>query len=104
MRRILVLAAALIVTPALATEVSIKMEDAAQNVMLQLPSLLDQCVSGLTLRGDATVCKGVANVLNALSNDTRAAQAAAKAAADAKTAAEAKAAEEAKKDKPAEQN
>lgn len=116
MRKIIVTLAlhALLVssTAASATEVSLKLDDGAQNAVAQLPSLLDQCVSSIMLRGDSTVCKSVSNFLISLANETRsvavkaaadAKVAADKAAADAKVAADAKAAEDAKKaaDKPA---
>jgi hypothetical protein len=84
------LAAVLITTPATATEVSLKLDDGAQNAVSQLPTLLDQCVSGVTVHGDATVCRTVSNFLAALGNEVKSAQAAAaKAAADKAAADEA---------------
>jgi hypothetical protein len=73
-----------------ATEVSLKLDDNAQNAVGQLPALLDQCVSGVTVHGDAAVCRTVSNFLVALGNEVRTAQAtAAKIAADEKAKAEA---------------
>jgi hypothetical protein len=93
MRTILAFAlAASLTTAASAAEVSIKLDDAAQNAVGQLPTLLDQCVSGVMLRGDSTVCKSISNFLIALNNETR--TAAAKAVADAKAADDAKKAAE----------
>jgi hypothetical protein len=73
-----------------AGEVSLKFEDSAQSAILQLPGQLDNCVAGLTIRGDATGCRAVSNFLTAIGNEIRTAQsAAAKAAADKAVADEA---------------
>jgi hypothetical protein len=78
-----VAAVALLSSPVRAAEVSIKLDDGAQNAVAQLPALLDSCVAGLTLRGDGAVCRSVAAFLVALGNEVKSAQAsAAKAAAD----------------------
>ena len=97
-------AAALASSPVRAAEVAIKLDDGAQNAVAQLPALLDSCVAGLTIRGDAAVCRSVANFLVALGNEVKSAQAAAaKAVADdaAKKAAADKAASDAAAPTPA---
>jgi hypothetical protein len=63
-------------------EIAIRLDDGAQNAVAQLPSLLDSCVAGLTLRGDAAVCRSVANFLVALGNEVKSAQTVASKAAD----------------------
>lgn len=102
-----VAAVALLSSPVRAAEVTIKLDDGAQNAVAQLPALLDSCVAGLTLRGDGAVCRSVANFLVALGNEVKSAQAiAAKAAADdaaAKKAIADKAASDAKASDPAPQ-
>lgn len=70
-----------------AADVQITFDDKSQQVSFQLPALLDQCVSGMTLRADATACRSVSSALTALASMVSQAQ---KAAAD-KAAAEAKA-------------
>lgn len=99
------IAALALLSPVRAAEVAIKLDDGAQSAVAQLPALLDSCVAGLTIRGDAAVCRSVANFLVALGNEVKSAQAiAAKAAADdaaKKAAADAKAADPAN---PAPQN
>lgn len=83
-------AAVLLLSPAHAGEVSVKLDDSGQNAVGQLPTLLDQCVAGLTIRGDGSVCRTVGALLVGLVNEMRTAQtAAAKAAADKATADEA---------------
>lgn len=106
MRLIVAAAAAALLIPAaaIAGEISVKLDDAAQNAVAQLPALLDQCVAGITMRGDPAVCRSVSNFLVALGNETRTA---AKAAADEAAADKAAADEAAKKaatDKPADAN
>jgi hypothetical protein len=76
-------AAMLLPITARAGEVQLKLDDAAQNAVAQLPALLDQCVSGVAMRGDTSICRNVANFLVALGNEVKVQQAAvAKAAAD----------------------
>jgi hypothetical protein len=77
--------AAALLSQADASEVSLKLDDSAQNALAQLPTLLDSCVAGLTIRGDGSVCRSVGALLVGLGNEVRNAQAAAaaKAAADA---------------------
>ncbi len=103
MRTIAALALAISLSfSATAAEVSVKLDDSAQSAVAQLPGLLDQCVSGVMLRGDATICKSISNFLLAFVNETKTAQAAtaAKAAVDTRAADEARKASE----KPAESN
>ena len=98
-----VAAAALASSSVRAAELAIKLDDGAQNAVAQLPALLDSCVAGLTIRGDAAVCRSVANFLVALGNEVKSAQSlAAKAVADKAAADEA--AKKAASDKPADQN
>jgi hypothetical protein len=101
MRKMTVAALALsLASPASSAEILIKLDDGAQNAVVQLPALLDQCVSGVMLRGDATTCKGLSNFLVLLGNVTKNSQAAAaKSEAEAKAVAD-KAAEDAKKAAP----
>jgi hypothetical protein len=80
---IAVLTAALIAGPVQAADVSVKLADGTQGAIIQLPSVFDQCIAGLTLRGDAAVCKNIASFLVGMSNEVKSAQAeAAKAIAD----------------------
>lgn len=82
-----VIAAALIaasVVAAKADEVSIKLGDAAQSAVGQLPAILDQCVSGVMVRGDAAQCKVLSGFLTGLGNEVKVSQAAAKKAAEEK--------------------
>ena len=74
-----------------AAEISLKLDDGAQNAVSQLPALLDQCVSGVMVHGDAAVCRTVSNFLAALGSEVKSAQAAAakKAASDKAAADEA---------------
>jgi len=72
-----------------ADEVSLKIDDGGQAAVMQMPALLDSCVAGVMMRGDAMVCKGVSNFLTAFGNDVKRAQAAAKAASDKAAADEA---------------
>jgi hypothetical protein len=75
--------AAALSSPTCAADVSLKLDDSAQSAVAQLPALLDQCVAGVTIRGDGSVCRSVSSFLVALGNEVRTAQAAAaKAAAD----------------------
>jgi hypothetical protein len=77
--------AALIVmsAPARAADVSVKLSSDTQNAIVQLPAVLDQCVAGLTMRGDASVCKSISAFLVGMGNEVKAEAAAAdKAAAD----------------------
>jgi hypothetical protein len=46
--------------PAMAAEVTVKISDVDQQAFGNLPVAVDQCVAGLTLRGDAQVCKLIA--------------------------------------------
>lgn len=73
----------LVLTPARAAEVSIAFDDNAQQSAFQLPVLLDQCVAGVTMRSDASVCKSVAGALNGLAIMVKTAQAKAAEKADA---------------------
>jgi hypothetical protein len=107
--RIVALTAALslISAASMAGEVSLKLDDSAQSAIGQLPALLDQCVAGITVHGDASVCRNVSNFLTALTNEVRATQAkkASEAAAETRKAADEKAPEKAQdkpKDAPAE--
>jgi hypothetical protein len=76
------------IVPAKAADVSVKLADGTQNAIIQLPAVFDQCVAGLTIRGDASVCKNLATFLVGMSNEVKSAQAeaVAKAAADKATA------------------
>lgn len=58
-----------------AKEISVKLDDNGQNAVASLPSVLDQCVAGMTLRSDAASCRLLASFLAALSNDAKAAAA-----------------------------
>jgi hypothetical protein len=99
----LALAAALIAAatapiPASAAEITFKLDDSTQNAVLQLPALLDQCVAGVTMRGDATVCKSISTFLQSVGVEIRKEQIA-RAAADKAAADEAAKAKEKDKDK-----
>lgn len=77
--------AALVVlsSPVRAGEITLKLDDNAQNAVGQLPGLLDQCVAGVTMRADASVCRSVSTFLTAMVNEVKTTQAASeKAAAD----------------------
>lgn len=88
MRRILLGAvASLACSMALARDVSITLPDTAQQATRNLPAALDQCIAGMTLRGDSSVCKTVSNFLGVLASEVGTAQA--KADADDKAKAEA---------------
>lgn len=97
--RIIVAVAAvalLAASPVRAADVSLKLAEGTQSAIVQLPGVFDQCVAGITIHGDATVCKSVAGFLLGLSNEVRSAQ-----AEVAKVAADKAAADKAATDKPA---
>jgi hypothetical protein len=81
---ILAIALALPIAPAaMARDVSLPLNDAAQNLLTQLPTALDQCIAGVTLRGDPSICRSVSTVLSSLSAEVVKAQHAADEAAKA---------------------
>lgn len=85
-------AAAMFATPALATDITVKLSPDTQNAIVQLPALLDQCIAGMAMRGDAATCKSISNFLVGMGNEVKIeAQAAAKAEADKAAAAKAEA-------------
>lgn len=81
-----------LVMPVRATEIALKLDDGTQNAVLQLPALLDQCVSGMTMRADASVCRSISQFLQSVAGEVRNTQ-----TAVAKKAAEEAAAKEAAK-------
>jgi hypothetical protein len=68
-----------------ASDISLPLNDTSQQAIGKLPGVLDQCVAGITVRGDPAACRLLGNLLNGLASDVQ--QAAAKADADAKAGA-----------------
>lgn len=74
--------------PVRATDITVKLSPDTQNAIVQLPALLDQCIAGMAMRGDAATCKSISNFLIGMGNEVKVeAQAAAKAEADKAAAA-----------------
>jgi hypothetical protein len=76
-------ALSMLAAPARATDITVKLSPETQNAIVQLPALLDQCIAGMAMRGDAVTCKSISNFLIGMGNEVKVqAQAAAKAEAD----------------------
>ena len=76
-------AAVLIASPVRASEITFKLDDSTQNAIGQLPTLLDSCVAGMTMRADASVCRSISQFLQSVATEvknTQVAQAKAEAA------------------------
>jgi hypothetical protein len=93
MKKSILLAAALALSaalPASAAEITFRLDDSTQNAILQLPGALDNCVSGLTMRSDPTVCRSISQFLQSVAGEVKNTQAvAAKEAAEKAEAAKA---------------
>jgi len=57
MMRILSVGLILMAFPAFAGEITLKVSDEDQKAFSNLPGAVDQCVAGLQLRGDASMCR-----------------------------------------------
>jgi hypothetical protein len=75
MRTAIIAIMALASTSAFADEVTIKLSDQEQNGMASLSGAMDTCVAGLQLRGDAAMCKAIAQFGTEITAKVKAAQA-----------------------------
>lgn len=58
--------AVLLAAPARAAEITFKLDDSTQATIIQLPAALDQCVAGMTMRADASICRSISQFLQSV--------------------------------------
>jgi hypothetical protein len=73
MKRILCVAMLLAAGPAMAGEITVKVSDADQQAFSNLPQAVDACVSGLTLRSDAQMCRLISQFVTEFGGKVKAA-------------------------------
>lgn len=72
--------AIILAAPACANDLSLRLNDSQQQDIVSLPALMDQCVAGVMMHGDANMCRNISGFLTSLAASVR--QAADKAVAE----------------------
>lgn len=72
---VLIFSTGFVVGPAMAGEITVKVSDADQQAFSNLPQAVDACVSGLTLRSDAQMCRLISQFVTEFGGKVKAAAA-----------------------------
>jgi len=70
MRYVLLIAAALLATPARA-EVTVHLDDATQSAIIQMPNMMGTCIASMVLKGDNQPCQQAYSIMNTVATKIR---------------------------------